>query len=215
MIPLSKRQADATKLQSSLERDEQLATLLFNQQLTPVIQQQAIEYVTQAYSCSAADAEEAITHLIRTRNSQRVGTLSNRGAQLTDPPKQIVIPPTTGNPIGRTVPVDKLADEVASPVADPKLTIDATPSDTTDQKVEDVTKPLTDDGGTRQQKLVASIKALKVAIAEVAKDMYSVELLDEGQGKVISKVIDAISAACSEQTAKSVKSLVSPLLGQS
>jgi len=207
-LPLSRRQADASKLLTSLESDQQLQSWIA-QPIDEQAMQNLIAYVAQAYGASDTDAEEAIQHLIRGLQQRRQGTLTNRRL---GQDAQIVIPPTAENPVGRTIPVEKAS---TPPPAQKPLTVDATPTPTTETKEDAVTKPLKDSADTRQQKLINSIRALKVAIATVALDMYSVELLEDGQGKVVTKVIEQISAVCAEQTADSVKALVSPLLGQS
>lgn len=128
--------------------------------------------------------------------------------------KSITIPATSTHP-SRTVPVNDTPPPTAGPAKD--LTIDADPTSTDEanpaEKAEDLTKPVADTASSRQQKLLNSIKALKIAIAEVAKDMFQTDLLEEKQDKVVTKCIDAISAAQSEQTADTVKTMASPLIG--
>ena len=209
MLTLSKRTADATKLLSSLERDSKLQQVL-SQHVTSQVLEQAVQYVTATYRCSEAEAEEAIEHRIRAIQHLVSARLTNRHAQAGG---QIVIPPTRDNPVGRTVPVAKV-QPAAPPPTESKLLIDATPDETAADKAKTVTAPLKDSGETRQQQLVTSIKALKVAVADVAQKMFQVELLEDGVGECITKNIDIISAACSKQTATSVKTMISPLIGQ-
>ena len=123
----------------------------------------------------------------------------------------ITIPPTDGNPLGKKVPVTQTEGQ---PAAEPgqKLTIDATPATTPEQKKEDLAKGVGDANKSRQQQLLDGAKALKISISETAKAMYGIELTDERLDSVVGKAIDLIANLEGEQTAETVKSLLSPLI---
>ena len=203
MITLSRRQADASLLLSSLEHDQQVKAALA-QQLDDDAMQKLIGYTTETYRCSEADAEEALQHILRGITEQRQGRLTNRVAQ------QIVIPPTDDNPVGRTVPIAKAAPPTAKP-----LTVDATPTITDKDKVDDLTKPVVDKAESRQQQVIDAIKAEKTAGALLVKAMFALELSEEEQGKAITKIIEVYSNLAAEHTANTVKTMVSPLIGGS
>lgn len=203
---LSRRVADATNLLRMLQGDNKIINTIVTQPVNMDNLKQLVHYVSSHYSCSATDAEEALHHLIRQRGQNRQSTLTSRKAA-----DHIVIPPTADNPVGKKVPLKpKPADGTSG---DQAATIDPTPANTEQQKVEDLTKSATDDQSNRQQQLINSIKALKVVANDLARSMYGVELTEENQGKVCSKAIEAIANLSAVQTSITVKSLASPLIG--
>ena len=92
--------------------------------------------------------------------------------------------------------------------------IDTAPAETPGQKVDDLTKPVVNPSQNRQQKVIDSISSCKVAVSGLAQAMFSLELDEEQIGKAVSKLIETVSNACAEQTAATVQSLASPLIGQ-
>ncbi len=194
---LSSRAASQDSLLLKLQRDPSLAQSL-KQHIDQSKLIELIQYVISSYSCSETDAESALNSLIRSHAHLISASLSNRKADTS-----ITIPATTDNPVPKKVPI---------PEKDPS--IDATPANTTEKKVEDVSESVSDDQDSRQQQLINSIKALKLVAADLAKAMYGIELTEENQGKVVTKVIEAISDCSAEQTAETVKSLASPLIGE-
>lgn len=200
MISLSnRRQADNNQVIVALEKDEKFLTAIQSIQNQEQIDQIA-QYITEGYSCDENMAQEAIDHFIR---RFRKAKLSNRLAQST-----IVIPPTTDHPIGKTIPVAK-----TNSAPKPQVTVDATPAATPEEKEREVEKPFNDESANRQQRIINSVRSLKLIIQELSRDMYEVPLTDEHCGKVVDKVIDQIGTLSGQQTSDTVRSLVSPLLG--
>jgi len=192
---LSSKLVRANLLSDRISRDPKIMQLI--QDPDPSI---AIKYLAETYSCAEADAEQAIKQLLRQKQTQRLSLLTKRSA------KDVFIPPTTDNPTGKRVPVN-------SPTEEHPATIDASPAKTKDQKIEDVTKPIENKAQSRQQALIDGIKAVKVQVHDLAQSMYSLELSEEACGKVVAKIIEAISDLSAEQTADTVKGLASPLIG--
>lgn len=191
-------------LQTSILRDlEQDSTFLAA--LATSSRDHLVKYIISTYKSSEDDAEEALDSFIRRRQY----SLTSRGAQ-----KQIKIPGTSDNPLGKTV---ELKQEVPAPAApapeQAEPTIDASPASSEEQKVDDVIESVTDDQKSRQQQLINAIKAIKITVNDLAKAMYGIELTEESQGKVVQKVIESISDLSAEQTADTVKNLASPLIG--
>jgi hypothetical protein len=165
--------------------------------------EQAISYICTTYSCSSGEAEEVVQSIIR--RTQSAG-LSNRAAQ-----KTITIPGTSDHPGSREVEINPPEPKPA----DSEVNIKANPAANHEEEKKEVTTPIEDDAQVRQQRLVNTIKGLKVMVDELSKDMYGVGLDDEAQGKVLSKIIEAVSVQSAQQTADTVKQLASPLLGNS
>lgn len=200
MIALSKRVADTTTIISALEADPKLRQLLVDPKAT-------LEYIINQYNCSQELAEDALRHLQRGRQEDLRTALSNRTSQQ----KSITIPGTPSNPIPRQIPVEKL--QVPAPAQN--LSIDPVPANTPNEKVEDVVKPIVNEGQNRQQTVIDAIKACKVAHQTLAKAMYDVEMIADSEDDVMSKTIDAISQSMAKQTATTIKQLASPLIGAS
>lgn len=206
-ILLSKRVADTSRLQESLQRDPTFAQQFLSRGVFDTTRlEAAVEYITQTYSCSQPDAEEALQHFLRGIQQQRSQGLSNRLAQ-----SNIVIPPTTDHPAGKTIQVEK----GPPPPPTPPAKIDTEKAESPNEKIEDLAKPVAKPAENRQQKVIDSIQSVKVAIGELAEAMYSLKLGDEALGKCVGKVIEQVSSACAEQTAATVQHLASPLIGES
>lgn len=203
---LSERHANTTPLLTSIEQDQRLQASLLSGRVDESKLQQAIQYVVDQYGCSETEAEEGLGHLLR----QQVQLSEGRKARKAQaqPGKQIIIPPTIDDPIGKKVPVEK----VSAPKTEP-LTINAQPSNTQDQKLQDVTKPLVQNEN-RQQGIIDAIKAVKVAVADLGQKMYNLEMSEENTGVVMEKIIESVSHAMADQTAKTVENMASPLLSR-
>jgi hypothetical protein len=169
---------------------------------------EATDYVADTYSVDRASAENAIHHFLRSRQAKRQTGLSNRRSQA-----NIIIPPTEGHPTPTTIPV---AAPPGNSLVQPNagVNISATPDTTPQQKIDDLVKPQTDGNDNRQQQLINSIKSCKVAIGELAKSMYQLDLTDENSDKVVSKLIEFVSNIAADQTAETTLSLASPLIGK-
>jgi hypothetical protein len=210
MILSNLRKADSSNLLESIRRDPVFVqSFLKNGYFDSSSLKAATNYISEHYSCGESEAEEVCLSLIRGLQQRAALSLSNRMAQ-----NQIEIPPTTDNPVGRKVPLaDKPEPETPPPLNKP-LNIDPTPPISKDEKIEDVSKPIISDQESRQQGIIDALQAHKITGQEFIKAMYGVEFTDENLGKYISKCIEAASSIMATQTATTVKTLVSPLIGE-
>jgi len=205
---LSQRNADASALMQSLEKDMNFLQLFSGGVFDEARYSEVLDYVTKKYNTGEAQAEEAINHFLRDIRRARADFLSNRVAQA----DHIVVPPTHDNPTERRIPVVQKKQELPPPATGQDVTISAAPATTPAQKQEELSKSVNDSDQNRHQQLVNSAKAVKIAIGELAKAMYGIELSDENQDKVVSAVVEKISDCEAEQTSTTVKSLLSPLI---
>ena len=208
---LSKHVADCSNLQESLQNDPNFFERFLKHGFFGLNSlKAATDYIAEKYSCGESEAEEVALSMLRGQQQRNSSRLSNRSGQTT-----INIPPTTDHPAGRSVPIndEQQVKQTPPPPVSSKLSIDPTPATTKDQKLEDVTKPITHDNETRQQAIIDALQAHKVTGNQFVAAMYGTEFTEENLGKYIGKCIENASSIMASQTATTVKSLVSPLIG--
>jgi hypothetical protein len=213
MITLSKRQADASNLLESIRKDPVFANHFLRRGYFDQNQlKAATDYISEHYSCGESEAEAVVLSLVRGMVQHASSRLSNRSAQT----NHIEIPPTSDNPIGRKIQIaDKEESETPPPpIISKPLSIDATPATTKDEKIHDVAKPIVADQESRQQAIIDALQAHKITGNAFVRAMYGVEFTEENLGKYVGKCIEAASSIMAAQTATTVKTLVSPLIGE-
>ena len=165
-----------------------------------------ISYLAETYQLAEGQAEEVAKMLTRSRP---VPTVTLALAKEVDAQvKNIIIPPTTDNPVSRTVAIPEEEKEAPD---ETKVPLSSKQPEEAKQVLE---TSVEDQQKTRQEQLQNSFRAMEVVLADFSKAMYGLELTHDSMGKVMESIIDKVSDVAAEQTADTVKQLASPYIAK-